>query len=145
MLLPVLAIAFVPATAAAQEIPTFDGRDCPQDSLCLYRDHGFTGGGLALRPGDRIDDLATHDLADRISSWTNDTGVTNVQGRGEDHFPDRRPGPARMRPAVGLCPDTGRGRLSYERAEYLFKQATRALAPAGRGFTLRQLWSGRGV
>ncbi|MEU0515117.1 peptidase inhibitor family I36 protein [Amycolatopsis sp. NPDC006125] len=74
--LAVLAIAFVPATAAAQEVSTFDGRDCPQGSLCLYRDHGFTGGGLALRPGDRVGDLATYDLADRISSWTNDAGVT---------------------------------------------------------------------
>ena len=37
---------------------------------------------------------------------------------------DRRPAPARARaPAsVNLCPVTGRGRLSYERAECLFKQ-----------------------
>jgi hypothetical protein len=34
--------------------------------------------------------------------------------------------------AADLCPDTGRGRLSYERAEYLFKQAT-------GGWTLHQL------
>ncbi|MFJ8819248.1 sigma-70 family RNA polymerase sigma factor [Amycolatopsis thermoflava] len=65
--------------------------------------------------------------------------------RGPLFLADRRPGPARMRPAADLCPDTGRGRLSYERAEYLFKQATRALDPAGRGFTLRQLWSARGA
>ena len=38
-----------------------------------------------------------------------------------------------------LCPDTGRTRLSYERAEYLFKQATKSLDPAGNGYTLRQL------
>jgi hypothetical protein len=29
---------------------------------------------------------------------------------------DRRPGPARTPAAVDLCPLTGRGRLSYERA-----------------------------
>jgi integrase len=46
--------------------------------------------------------------------------------RGPVFLADRRPGPARM-PADGdLCPDTGRGRLSYERAEYLFKRATGA-------------------
>jgi site-specific recombinase XerD len=45
---------------------------------------------------------------------------------------ERRPAPARTPAAVDLCPDTGRGRLSYERAEYLFKQAT-------GGWTLHQL------
>ncbi|UQS22910.1 peptidase inhibitor family I36 protein [Amycolatopsis thermalba] len=74
--LAVLAIALVPATAAAQGVSPFDGRDCPRGSLCLYRDHGFTGGGLALQPGDRVGDLGTHDLADVVSSWTNDSGVT---------------------------------------------------------------------
>ena len=34
---------------------------------------------------------------------------------------------------------TRRGRLSYPRAEFLFKQATRSLDPEGNGFTLRQL------
>ncbi len=37
---------------------------------------------------------------------------------------DRRPGPARRPGARDLCPHTGRRRLSYERAEYLFKQAS---------------------
>jgi RNA polymerase sigma factor (sigma-70 family) len=52
----------------------------------------------------------------------------------------RRPAPART-PAdpADLCPHTGRRRLSYERAEHLFKQATRPLDPAGAGFTLRLL------
>ncbi|MFD9741197.1 site-specific integrase, partial [Umezawaea sp. NPDC059074] len=44
---------------------------------------------------------------------------------------DRRPGPGRIPAPADLCPHTGRGRLSYERAEYLFKQTT--------GGTLRQL------
>ena len=43
----------------------------------------------------------------------------------------RRPAPARTPAAGDTCPHTGRGRLSYERAEYLFKQAT--------GCTLHQL------
>ncbi|MDP9843390.1 site-specific integrase [Streptosporangium lutulentum] len=41
--------------------------------------------------------------------------------------------------AADICPETGRGRLSYPRAEYLFKQATAALDPHGTGWTLHQL------
>ncbi|MGI5201230.1 tyrosine-type recombinase/integrase [Spirillospora sp. CA-108201] len=52
---------------------------------------------------------------------------------------DRRPAPARTPAAADLCPHTGRGRLSYERAEYLFKQDTRQHDPRRRGFTLHQL------
>ncbi|MEV0647550.1 sigma-70 family RNA polymerase sigma factor [Phytomonospora sp. NPDC050363] len=59
--------------------------------------------------------------------------------RGPLFLADRRPGPARMREEADLCPHTGRGRLSYERAEYLFKQATKSLDPVGNGHTLRQL------
>ena len=50
---------------------------------------------------------------------------------------DRRP--SRPLPPTDLCPRTGRGRLSYERAEYLFKQHTRTIDPSGSGYTLRQL------
>jgi hypothetical protein len=59
--------------------------------------------------------------------------------RGPLFLADRRPAPARPPAQVDLCPETGRGRLSYERAEYLFKQATRTLDPTGNGYTLRQL------
>jgi len=52
---------------------------------------------------------------------------------------ERRPAPARAPAPEDLCPHTGRRRLSYERAEYLFKQATRRLDPAGNGFTLSRL------
>lgn len=38
-----------------------------------------------------------------------------------------------------MCPETGRSRLSYERAEYLFKRAIAALDPTGDGYALRQL------
>lgn len=44
----------------------------------------------------------------------------------------RRPAPARTPAAGDTCPATGRARLSYERAEYLFKQAS-------GGKTLHQL------
>jgi RNA polymerase sigma factor (sigma-70 family) len=54
--------------------------------------------------------------------------------RGPVFLADRRPGPARTPRDADLCPETGRRRLSYERAEYLFKQAT--------GHTLRQLKPG---
>lgn len=50
---------------------------------------------------------------------------------------DRRPAPARAPAAGDVCPVTGRGRLSYERAEYLFKRASLRIAPAG--WTLHQL------
>jgi RNA polymerase sigma factor (sigma-70 family) len=51
--------------------------------------------------------------------------------RGPVFLADRRPGPGRMPAEEDRCPETGRGRLSYERAEYLFKRAT--------GATLHQL------
>jgi site-specific recombinase XerC len=41
--------------------------------------------------------------------------------------------------AADICPATGRGRLSYPRAEHLFKTATRDLDPHARGWTLHQL------
>ncbi|NUP22689.1 MAG: tyrosine-type recombinase/integrase [Streptomyces sp.] len=41
--------------------------------------------------------------------------------------------------AADLCPETGRGRLSYPRAEYLFKTATAQFDPHGEGWTLHQL------
>jgi RNA polymerase sigma factor (sigma-70 family) len=59
--------------------------------------------------------------------------------RGPLFCSDRRPGPSRTPAESDLCPDTGRRRLSYERAEYLFKSATKTLDPAGNGYTLRQL------
>jgi integrase len=37
-----------------------------------------------------------------------------------------------------VCPETGRGRLPYPRAEYLFKQAAAAYDPHKKGWTLRR-------
>ncbi|MEW1545642.1 RNA polymerase sigma factor [Streptomyces tsukubensis] len=49
----------------------------------------------------------------------------------------RRAGPARRTAAVD--PGTGRARLSYERAEYLFKRTGAGLDPDGGGWTLKRL------
>jgi site-specific recombinase XerD len=65
--------------------------------------------------------------------------LIGARTRGPLFLADRKPAPARMPAATDLCPDTGRSRLSYERAEYLFKQATKTLDPAGKGYTLHQL------
>lgn len=51
----------------------------------------------------------------------------------------RRPSPARTPAAGDLCPTTGRARLSYRRAETLFREATAPLDPAGHGYTPHQL------
>jgi hypothetical protein len=41
--------------------------------------------------------------------------------------------------AADIDEATGRGRLSYPRAEHLFKTATAAIDPHGNGWTLHQL------
>nr|WP_255440967.1 site-specific integrase [Actinoplanes sp. ATCC 53533] len=83
------------------------------------------------------------DLADRRGrsgtgyvSWRSGTArllpeLLAGRARGPVFLADRRPGPGRMPAEADRCPETGRGRLSYERAEYLFKRAT--------GATLRRL------
>ncbi|MGI8754272.1 MAG: tyrosine-type recombinase/integrase [Acidimicrobiales bacterium] len=50
---------------------------------------------------------------------------------------DRRPSPARAPASLDQCPTTGRGRLSYERSAYLFKQ--HSLKVTTTGWTLHQL------
>nr|WP_245657858.1 site-specific integrase [Herbidospora mongoliensis] len=84
-----------------------------------------------------VDDL---DLDDRRArngvSWRSRTArllpeLVGDRTRGPLFLSDRRPAPARRPADDDLCPHTGRRRLSYERAEYLFKQAT--------GHTLRDL------
>ena len=81
------------------------------------------------------------DLAERRArgvSWLAGTArllpeLVAGRTRGPLFLADRRPAPARPVAPADLCPETGRRRLSYERAEYLFKQAT------GGRYTLRQL------
>jgi RNA polymerase sigma factor (sigma-70 family) len=68
------------------------------------------------------------------------SGLAEGRERGPLFLSARRPAPVRVpADAADLCPRTGRRRLSYERAEHLFKQATCQLDPAGAGFTLRAL------
>jgi integrase len=66
-----------------------------------------------------------------------------LQGRtsGPVFLSDRRaPTSGRRAPAAAdVCPVTGRGRLSYSRAEYLVKTASAEVDPHGAGWTLHQL------
>ncbi|MCX4823230.1 site-specific integrase [Streptomyces sp. NBC_01142] len=66
-----------------------------------------------------------------------------LQGRatGPVFLADRRaPASGRRAPAqADTDPGTGRGRLSYPRAEYLFKTASKLHDPHGKGCTLHQL------
>ncbi|MEV4115436.1 hypothetical protein [Nonomuraea sp. NPDC049695] len=65
-----------------------------------------------------------------------------LQGRqaGPVFLADRRaPTSGRPGPAAGICRVTRRGRLSYPRAEHLFKTASTELDPHGDGWTLHQL------
>jgi integrase/recombinase XerC len=63
--------------------------------------------------------------------------LTEGRDAGPLFLADRRPAPARTPATVDLCPLTGRGRLSYERAEYLFKH--NSLKVSTGGWTLHQL------
>ncbi|WP_425568761.1 site-specific integrase [Nonomuraea antimicrobica] len=95
-----------------------------------------------------VEDLDLDDRRARVGgtwvSWRSETArllprLVAGRTRGPVFLADRRPGPARTPAPADLCPETGRRRLSYERAQYLFKQATKSLDPAGDGYTLRQL------
>ncbi|MFD7966235.1 sigma-70 family RNA polymerase sigma factor [Streptomyces zaomyceticus] len=95
-----------------------------------------------------VEDLDLDDRRARTGrgwvSWRSRTAVLLPRllagrTRGPVFLSDRRPGPARTPEPADLCPDTGRRRLSYERAEYLFKKSTRSLDPARNGYTLHQL------
>ncbi|WP_018683687.1 RNA polymerase sigma factor [Actinokineospora enzanensis] len=88
-----------------------------------------------------IEDLDLDDRRARTGSgwiaWRAGTArllpaLLGARTRGPVFVTERRSTNARDR-----CPDTGHTRLSYERAEYLFKQSTKALHP--NGYTLRQL------
>lgn len=126
--------------------------EVPVRERTLWRLLHESAAGVRVVLSLNVEDLDLDDRRARVAgrwvTWRSGTArllpvLLAGRGRGPLFLADRRPGPARPRAAADLCPDTGRGRLSYERAEYLFKRATRALDPAGQGHTLRQLWSGR--
>ncbi|MFD3662518.1 site-specific integrase [Streptomyces sp. NPDC058659] len=110
----------------------------------LYESGAGTTAVLSLNVEDLdLDDRRARSLGAWVS-WRSGTArllprLLAGRTRGPVFLSDRRPGPARTPGASDLCPDTGRRRLSYERAEYLFKQATRPLDPARDGYTLRRL------
>lgn len=72
------------------------------------------------------DDRSTRD---RAVTWRSRTArlldeLLAGRRRGPVFLAERRPGPARTPAPADRCPDTGRVRLSYERAEYLFKRSS---------------------
>jgi hypothetical protein len=92
----------------------------------LHESAAPIGAVLALN----VDDLDVPGRRTRSGiTWRDETArllpsLIGTRTRGPLFLSDRRPAPARRPPAADLCPDTGRRRLSYERAEYLFKKAT---------------------
>ncbi|MBB4931290.1 RNA polymerase sigma factor (sigma-70 family) [Lipingzhangella halophila] len=141
----------VPAIGA-EYLDRLWGFDVPVRERTLWRLLHESEAGVRVVLALNVEELDLEDRRARARgrwvSWRSGTArllpeLLAGRTRGPLFLADRRPGPARMPAPADLCPDTGRGRLSYERAEYLFKQATRALDPAGRGYTLRQLRPGR--
>ncbi len=133
---------------AAETLDALWRLDVPVRERTLWRLLHESGAPVTSVLALDVEDL---DLADRRArsrqhwvTWRSGTAALLpelVAGRraGPVFLTDRRPGPAVAGPASDRCPNPGRQRLSYERAEDLFKQATRQLDPSGRGFTLRQL------
>ena len=93
-----------------------------------------------------IDDLDLENRRARVRSKGGDVEWLHLQtgsarllprlvagrSRGPLFLADRRPAPAHAPAAADVCPDTGRARLSYRRAEELFSAAS-------GGWTLHQL------
>lgn len=115
----------------------------------LYESAGRAGSVLALDIGDldlenKRARVITKGGAVRWIQWQSGTArllPRLIAGRrsGPLFLTTRAPSPARTPAAGDVCPHTGRGRLSYRRAETLFKGATSGLDPAREGHTLHQL------
>ncbi|MEO3973442.1 sigma-70 family RNA polymerase sigma factor [Streptomyces sp. CAU 1734] len=125
--------------------------DLPPREHALWRLLHESGAPITTVLALDIQDLDLDDRRARTASgWVNWRAATARllppliadRTRGPLFLTDRRPGPARRPPEADLCPDTGRSRLSYERAEYVFKRATSSLDPNGDGWTLRRLGAG---
>jgi hypothetical protein len=68
----------------------FSGSKCPADSLCLYKDRDFKGGGVAFKTGAYLPSLNNVQFNDQMSSWSNDSGGTcywysDDDGKGAAH------------------------------------------------------------
>jgi RNA polymerase sigma factor (sigma-70 family) len=117
-----------------------DVLDSPRQSLrerTLWRLLHESGAPVSAVLALNVEDLDLNDRRARSGgrwvTWRSEAAAllpNLVAGRtsGPLFLTDRRPGPST---SADRCPHTGRARLSYERAEYLFKQAT--------GHTLRSL------
>jgi RNA polymerase sigma factor (sigma-70 family) len=122
--------------------------DLPLRERTLWRLLHESAAGVTAVLSLNVENLDLEDRRARAGdtwvSWRSETArllshLVAGRTRGPLFLADRRPGPSRMPTEADLCPETGRRRLSYERAEYLFKQATKPVDPAGNGYTLRQL------
>ncbi|MCX4776659.1 sigma-70 family RNA polymerase sigma factor [Streptomyces sp. NBC_01264] len=125
--------------------------EVPLRERTLWRLLHESGAGAKTVLSLNVEDLDLEDRRARAGrtwvSWRSGTArllplLLAGRTRGPVFLTDRRPGPARTPGPADLCPDTGRRRLSYERAEHLFKEATRPLDPAHEGYTLRRLKPG---
>jgi len=89
------------------------------------RSYGQTMSALTKTYGDRpleaLDGPAVAELA--ADNW-GDAGAGHLTGTS----PRCARSPARTPASGDVCPVTGRGRLSYERAEYLFKRHSRRIS-----------------
>ncbi|MFG3037611.1 MULTISPECIES: sigma-70 family RNA polymerase sigma factor [unclassified Streptomyces] len=134
--------------SAARLDALWEGPGVPLRERTLWRLLHESGAGVTAVLSLNVEDLDLEDrrgrAGDRWVDWRSGTArllpvLLAGRTRGPVFLSDRRPGPARTPPREDLCPETGRRRLSYARAEYLFKKATRPLDPAGIGFTLHRL------
>lgn len=136
------------ALGPAQLDALWSDPEVPLRERTLWRLLHETAAGVKTALSLNVEDLDLEDRRARAGrtwvTWRSGTarllpGLLAGRTRGPVFLSDRRPGPARTPGPADLCPDTGRRRLSYERAKHLFKEATRPLDPAHEGYTLRRL------
>jgi integrase len=130
---PSLASALAPQAVSPSrrdEVSTLVLPDAPLREQVLWLLLRESAASIGAVLGLNVEDL---DLPSRRSrtgiAWRDGTAellpaLIGTRTRGPLFLSDRRPAPARRPATADLCPDTGRRRLSYERAEYLFKKAT---------------------
>ncbi|MFE9469146.1 DUF6596 domain-containing protein [Streptomyces virginiae] len=122
--------------------------DLPLRERTLWRHLYESAAGVKTVLSLNVEDLDLDDRRARAGhtwvSWRSETArllprLLAGRTRGPVFLSHRRPGPSRAPAQADQCLDTGRRRLSYERAEYLFKETTKPLDPAADGYTLGQL------